>query len=119
MKRTIQHLAFLLIACFALHQGWAEETPPEQPSAPIVVTGQLRALKLLDVSSLSVPWNRALTIERIIVDLGGFTEYASHIVITPPGGERARYRLKEFQKEEFRKRQVEPGTRLHIDWTVD
>ena len=119
MLRMLQSLVLIALLSVGPYRALAHDTRVDKNPAPIVVIGEIRALGLLGMTSVNVPWNRTLTIGRIILELGGVTEYASHIVVTVPGKDAVRYSIKEFNKEEFRKKALAPGTIVQIDHTFD
>ncbi len=80
----------------------------------ITLRGEIKALSILAQREVTVPWQKWYTLEQVIRDMGGFTEYSTSIVVTDAEGKRTRYTIaKEFKGDKtVREMKLQPG--MHI-----
>src|SRR5450759_3965266 len=91
-RRTIHLLLALLLGSMCL----AGEPAGKAPEEGIVVSGELRALRLMKVQSVRVFPTKTTTLEEVFKDLGGFTEWSFRFTVMKKDGTRVFFRIPAF-----------------------
>jgi len=120
----IGSIIVLLLLCSCASPGTAPSqagtAPQPAETRSITLGGQLRAFVVLGQSTVTVPWKEYFTLEQVIKDMGGFTEYAWHIRLTDADGKVTKHRVRDFLKDEsIRKMKVPPGMTIFVDRMMD
>lgn len=117
MNRTLVAI-FVLIGTGALADTnrLTQPSPATTNLPTIMITGELRAFGILGQTSITVPWQKWFTLEKVATSLGGFTEYAFYIQVEDASGVLSRFDIsREFMKDEsVRKMKIKPGAMIRV-----
>ena len=113
---------FLCISTAYAETNTMIQTIP-QDSSPLTFTvkGELRALAIIGKREITVPWRDSYTLEQVINDLGGFTDWSTHIVVKGDNINRTRYAIsRDFINDpNIRAMKIMPGMVIYVTPTQD
>ena len=111
----------LLGSCALADTNEVRRLPSSANATAFTITGELQAFGVLGQSQISVPWQKRFTLEQVIKDLGGFTDFATHILVVDADGSKKRFSIsREFRTDDsVRKMKIKPGMIIRVERTVD
>ena len=123
----MRNILVLIIALLCIVTVYAEtntmiQTIPQDSNLPtFTVKGELRALAILGKREVTLPWRNSYTLEQVINDLGGFTDWSTHIIVEGDNIKRMRYAIgSDFKNDpNIRAMKIEPGMVIFVTPTMD